>query len=73
MSCCVLGADGFIARNLVKDLGAQGYGRRDVDVLDSDAVDAFFNSNTFDVVIHCAATGGSRLKKDDPDVFSRML
>jgi len=73
MTICVLGSDGFIARNLVKDLGASGVGRRDLDLLDSEAVDAFFNSNTFDVVIHCAATGGSRLKKDDPDVFFRNV
>jgi nucleoside-diphosphate-sugar epimerase len=73
MSICVLGADGFIGRNLVKDLGVRGYGRRDVDLLDSKAVDVFFDSHTFDVVVHCAAVGGSRLKKDDADVFFKNV
>lgn len=73
MSICVLGADGFIGRNLVKDLGVRGYGRRDVDLLDSKAVNAFFDSHTFDVVVHCAAVGGSRLKKDEPDVFFKNV
>ena len=73
MSICVLGADGFIGRNLVKDLGVRGYGRRDVDLLDSKAVDTFFNAHSFDVVVHCAAVGGSRLKKDEPDVFFKNV
>ena len=66
---CVLGADGFIGRNLVKDLGARGYGRKDLDLLDTSAVNKFFDENSFDTVIHCAAVGGSRLKADDWNVF----
>jgi len=73
MAICVLGCDGFIGRNLAKDLGVRGYGRRDVDLLDPIAVDAFFNLNSFDVVIHCAVVGGSRLKKDEPDVFFKNV
>lgn len=73
MVICVLGADGFIGRNLVKDLGAVGIGRKQLDLLDEHAVDAFFNSNSFDVVVNCAALGGSRLKRDDPDVFFKNV
>lgn len=69
MSICVLGADGFIGRNLVKDLGARGYGRKDLDLLNTDAVDEFFKSNSFDVVVHCSVIGGSRVKVDGPEVF----
>jgi len=70
---CILGADGFIGRNLVKDLGGVGYGRKDLNLLDSRAVDEFFNSRSFDVVIHCAVIGGSRLKEDDADVFLKNI
>jgi nucleoside-diphosphate-sugar epimerase len=73
MSICVLGADGFIGRNLVKDLGARGFGRKDLDLVNTAAVDQFFNSNLFEIVIHCAAIGGSRLKVDDSDVFYKNV
>ena len=70
---CILGANGFIGRNLVKDLGAKGYGREELDLLDENAVDAFFDKNTFDTVIHCAAIGGSRLQSDDWSVFLKNM
>ena len=69
MNICVLGASGFVGRNLVKDLGARGVGRQDLDLLDSQAVDSFFELNSFDVVIHCGVIGGSRLRTDAPSVF----
>ena len=73
MSICVLGANGFVGRNLVRDLHANGYGREDLDLINTAAVDDFFNSNSFDIVVHCAAVGGSRLKKDDADVFFKNV
>ena len=73
MSICVLGGDGFIGRNLVKDLGAQGFGRKDLDLLDSDAVDLFFENNSFEIVIHCGVIGGSRLRQDGDDVFMKNI
>lgn len=66
---CVLGANGFIGRNIAKNLGVKGYTREDLDLLDSEAVDTFFKENSFDTVIHCSVVGGSRLKIDDADVF----
>jgi len=73
MRVCVLGAKGFIGRNIVRDLNAQGYGRDDLDLMNVASVDSFFNSKSFDVVVHCAAIGGSRLKVDDTDVFFKNV
>ena len=70
---CVLGSKGFIGRNLVRDLGAQGYGREDLDLMNSAAVGLFFETNSFDVVVLCAAVGGSRLKVDEADVFFKNV
>ena len=73
MSICIIGAEGFIGRNLVKDLGARGIGRRDLDLLDSTAVDEFFSLNSFDTVVHCASIGGSRLAQDGDGVFFKNV
>jgi nucleoside-diphosphate-sugar epimerase len=73
MRVCVLGAKGFIGRNLVRDLNAQGYGHEDLDLMNTASVDSFFNTHAFDVVVHCAAVGGSRLKVDDSDVFFKNV
>jgi nucleoside-diphosphate-sugar epimerase len=70
---CVLGANGFIGRNLVRDLGAHGVGREELDLTDARAVDDFFNSNSFDVVIHCAVVGGSRITTDEWSVFATNI
>ena len=73
MSIFILGAGGFIGRNLVRDLDGRGYGREDLDLMNTSAVDSFFNANSFDIVVHCAAVGGSRLKVDEPDVFFKNV
>ena len=73
MEICVLGSNGFIGRNLVRDLGATGISRQDLDLTDRSAVDYFFENNNFEVVIHCAAIGGSRLAKDHEKVFKNNV
>lgn len=73
MEFCVLGGNGFIGRNIAKDLGIKTYGRQDLDLTDATAVDEFFNKNSFEIVIHCAVMGGSRLKVDDADVFYKNV
>lgn len=70
---CVLGANGFIGRNLARNLGATAVSRQDLDLTDRSAVDSFFTCRKFDLIVHCAAVGGSRLVKDDEQVFKNNV
>ena len=67
---CILGAGGFIGRNLAAFFGARAIpvSRSDCNLLEQSAVDAFFSSRSFKVVFHCAVRGGSRLALDGPAV-----
>ena len=56
MKVCVLGAGGFIGKNLLHGTDWVGVTRHDVDLLDQSAVEEFFNINTYDVVVHCASS-----------------
>lgn len=70
---CVLGAGGFIGKNLLLDTGWISVSRHDLDLLDQDAVEKYFKQHTYDVVIHCAVVGGSRLQKDYDDVLKKNI
>ena len=71
-SALILGAGGFVGRNLARELGDRfpvlTTSRKDLNLLDSAAVESFFSSHP-DVtnVIHCAAVGGSRLTAYDAE------
>lgn len=73
MKILITGANGFIAKNLIKGLSDHELTtitRADFDLIDKEAVDSFFANKYFDVVIHTAIQGGSRLKPDeDSSVF----
>ena len=56
MKVCVLGAGGFIGKNLLHGTDWVGVTRHDVDLLNQSAVEEFFNINTYDVVVHCASS-----------------
>jgi nucleoside-diphosphate-sugar epimerase len=73
MRVCILGAGGFVGKNLVRDTDWVGVTRQDLDLTNQDAVEEYFKSHTYDVVIHCAVIGGSRLKEDDGDVTHKNL
>ena len=73
MKVCILGAGGFVGKNLVRDTDWVGVTRQDLDLTNQDAVEDYFKSHTYDVVIHCAVIGGSRLKEDDGDVTHKNL
>src|SRR5210317_1770090 len=70
---CVLGAGGFVGKNLLRDTNWVGLTRHDVDLTDQKAVEKYFSEHEYDVVIHCAVIGGSRLKQDDGDVTHKNL
>jgi nucleoside-diphosphate-sugar epimerase len=70
---CVLGAGGFVGKNLVHGMEWVGVTRHDLDLTDQDAVERYFKTHTYDVVIHCAVMGGSRLAADDGWVTHKNL
>ena len=70
---CVLGSSGFVGSNLLKDSIWVGVTRKELDLTDQTAVEKYFNEYTYDVVIHCAVIGGSRLKQDDGDVIYKNI
>ena len=70
---CVLGAGGFIGKNLLRDTDWVGVTRQELDLTDLGAVEKYFEEYEYDVVIHCAVIGGSRLKPDNGEVFYKNL
>lgn len=70
---CVLGANGFVGKNLIRGMNWTGLTRQDLDLTDQNAVEEYFKTHEYDVVIHCAVLGGSRLKKDEGDVIYKNL
>jgi len=56
MKVCVLGANGFIGKNLLSETNWTGVTRKDLDLMDQRAVEQYFKTRHYDVVIHCAAS-----------------
>ena len=78
MRILITGAKVYIGKTLRNALRDTHYvtaiTRKEVDLTDAVAVKEFFkNSHFFDVVIHCAVAGGSRLTKDDWNVMDQNL
>ena len=73
----ITGGDGYIAKSLKNTLTAEfditTISRADFDLTESEAVNTWFKDKLFDVVIHTAAGGGSRLKHDTSDVIYQNL
>ena len=73
MRIMLTGANGYVGRSLAKHLERHNevftHTRKVCDLLDTEAVDGIFNNNNFDIVIHCAVVGGSRLKNDHSEVL----
>ena len=72
MKILITGGNGYIARSIANSLWEKYYiiapGREELDLLNSESVDTFFEGKHFDVVIHTATVGGSRLKEEDETV-----
>lgn len=71
MRICVLGSKGFIGKNLL--LHHPEWEGVHLDLTHQKDVEDFFTHHTFDVVVHCAVVGGSRLKPDDGDTFYKNM
>jgi dTDP-4-dehydrorhamnose reductase len=56
MKVCVLGANGFIGKNILNGTDWIGVTRYDVNLLNQIEVEEYFKNHKYDVVIHCAAS-----------------
>lgn len=78
MNILITGGNGYIASALKK--GLQGeyrtittVTRQDFDLTSYEQTQAYFKDKYFDVVIHTAVAGGSRLSTDSWDVFNKNV
>lgn len=77
MKILITGGSGYIAKSLYANI-SQRYdtlliNRQILNLENSNEVDKFFHDKYFDVVIHCAISGGNRLKSDDWDILDKNL
>jgi UDP-glucose 4-epimerase len=72
MKILVTGGDGYIAKNIRNSLWEKYHiispSKQELDLTDTKSVDKFFEGKSFDVVIHTATIGGSRLQEDNETV-----
>lgn len=77
MRVLITGANGYIGKSLYNALKDQyevtTLTRNEADLTNFNQVLNFFEDKYFDVVIHCAVAGGSRLTKDDWNVIDTNL
>jgi|LakMenEpi03Aug12_release.lakeMendotaPanAssembly.Ray.scaffolds.fasta_scaffold00044_9 dTDP-4-dehydrorhamnose reductase len=68
MKILITGENGYIAKSLYESLkdkyNITAIGRKNFDLTNYKLLDSYLKHTYFDVVIHCAVTGGSRLKTD---------
>lgn len=68
MKILITGGNGYIAKSLYDAFKDQydvvSISRQDFDLTDSFETLKYFSNNYFDIVIHCAVSGGSRLRPD---------
>ena len=77
MNILITGANGYIAKSVYNKLHSNynitTITRQDFDLTDLIATNEWFNGKHFDVVIHTAVDGGSRLKQDELTVLDNNL
>ena len=77
MNILITGVNGYIGKSLFEGLKNQfnvvGISRKDFDLNDSFETLKFFSDKYFDVVLHCAVSGGSRLKNDTFHIMDNNL
>lgn len=77
MNLLITGADGYIGRSLVASFASKynvtKITRQNFDMTNYDKTCAWFSDQHFDVVIHTAISGGSRLHKDLHSVFENNM
>ena len=77
MNILITGGNGYIAKSLYNALkdkyNVMSVSRDNFDLTNREATNIFFKHRLFDVVIHCAVKGGSRLKQDDSNIIDDNL
>jgi GDP-L-fucose synthase len=77
MKILITGANGYVGRSLCDALKDKykitTITRKEVDLNNSNQVNDFFKDKYFDVVLHCAVKGGSRLQQDDWSIMDYNL
>jgi nucleoside-diphosphate-sugar epimerase len=77
MKVLITGGNGYIAKSiynaLYKFYDITSITRKDFNLEDTQAVNDWFKDKTFDIVIHTAIQGGSRLKSEDQSVIDSNL
>jgi GDP-L-fucose synthase len=77
MKILIAGANGYIGKSLYNALkdkyDVTTITRKEADLTNSSAVNLFFLGEKYDVVIHCAVKGGSRLVEDKWDIMDNNL
>ena len=77
MKILITGANGYVGKSLYNDLKDKyeisTLTRDKCDLTNSSDVDFYFLDTWFDVIIHCAMKGGSRLHQDDWSVMDDNL
>jgi len=76
MKILITGGNGYIAKSLINNLkffDITTISRKDFDLTDPIASTQWFSDKLFDVVIHTAVVGGSRLKKDSDETIKQNL
>lgn len=68
-----MGSGGFVGNNLLRDTNWVGVSRQQLDLTDQRAVEEYFKTHDYDVVVHCSVMGGSRLRPDDGEVTHKNL
>lgn len=72
MNILITGGNGNIAKILKNNLtqyNITSISRNEINLLDFTEVNNFLINNKFDILIHCAITGGRRTKEEQSDVF----
>ena len=78
MRILVTGKNGYVGSGIINKLKAYNYdvigvGRDDFDLTDRKSTNTYFKDKYFDVIIHTAICGGSRLILDGNDVLANNL
>lgn len=77
MKILITGGNGYIAKSLYNSLknkhNVTCITRQDFDLTNSFETTKFFSNKYFDVVIHTAVVGGSRLKPEDSSIIDQNL